>query len=389
MGNCISGDIAMQDVEIVTDKPLTYFAPPEREDAAKLTKLSRCVLDNAMIQLMLRASQGHILVLNQYRQILAADEKLLRTLCEKEPLGLRPGELLNCCHAKQGPCGCGTSKSCRNCGMVLTILASQVSGRMEEGECKLRMVDEGGNSSAEFKIRCTPMTLSDEPLTITVLQDISSVKRREVLERFFIHDLRNILQGLSGYCELLRCGEVETSSEKILALSNQLSEEIDGQSCLMGAEYGTLNTRRQQLDAGAILRQIEAVFEEHPASRGKTLHTLVAHQDIMFNSDNRLLMRVLINMTVNAFEATPKGGTVRVSFDRNDGIPVFKVWNETVIPEDTALQIFHRSFTTKNESGRGVGTYSMKLLGENYLNGIVSFSTSEEKGTEFQIQLPA
>jgi sensor histidine kinase regulating citrate/malate metabolism len=51
------------------------------------------------------------------------------------------------------------------------------------------------------------------------------------------------------------------------------------------------------------------------------------------------------------------------------------------------LQIFQRSFSTKG-AGRGLGTYSIKLLGERYLHGTVSFASSAEQGTIFQISLP-
>jgi sensor histidine kinase regulating citrate/malate metabolism len=57
------------------------------------------------------------------------------------------------------------------------------------------------------------------------------------------------------------------------------------------------------------------------------------------------------------------------------------------IPEDVRLQIFQRSFSTKG-SGRGLGTYSMKLFGENYLHGRVYFRTNEKQGTTFTIELP-
>lgn len=40
------------------------------------------------------------------------------------------------------------------------------------------------------------------------------------------------------------------------------------------------------------------------------------------------------------------------------------------------LRIFQRSFSTKGAKGRGLGTYSMKLFGETYLGGQVSFRSS-------------
>ncbi len=49
--------------------------------------------------------------------------------------------------------------------------------------------------------------------------------------------------------------------------------------------------------------------------------------------------------------------------------------------------MFQRSFTTKGE-GRGLGTYSMKLLSERYLNGRVEFTSSPEHGTTFTAVYP-
>jgi signal transduction histidine kinase len=55
--------------------------------------------------------------------------------------------------------------------------------------------------------------------------------------------------------------------------------------------------------------------------------------------------------------------------------------------ESVQRQVFQRSFTTK-ELGRGLGTYSMKLLSERYLNGNVSFTTSPKQGTTFTARYP-
>lgn len=82
------------------------------------------------------------------------------------------------------------------------------------------------------------------------------------------------------------------------------------------------------------------------------------------------------------------GETVSVVDVRNkERNPVFQVLNPGVIAPEMALNIFHRSFSTKAELGRGIGTYSMKLLGEKYLKGKVSFESNEENGTVFQIEL--
>jgi sensor histidine kinase regulating citrate/malate metabolism len=55
------------------------------------------------------------------------------------------------------------------------------------------------------------------------------------------------------------------------------------------------------------------------------------------------------------------------------------------MPVDVQLQIFQRSFSTKG-NGRGIGTYSIKLLTEQYLNGKVSFVSNESEGTRFSLE---
>ncbi|MBY9021718.1 MAG: histidine kinase, partial [Candidatus Lokiarchaeota archaeon] len=62
------------------------------------------------------------------------------------------------------------------------------------------------------------------------------------------------------------------------------------------------------------------------------------------------------------------------------------VHNPGFIPQNIQLQIFNRSFSTKGH-GRGLGTYSMKLL-SSFLKGTVTFTTSEENGTTFNVTIP-
>ena len=64
----------------------------------------------------------------------------------------------------------------------------------------------------------------------------------------------------------------------------------------------------------------------------------------------------------------------------------FQVHNQGEIAPEHRSRIFQRSFSTKGSSGRGLGTYAMKLFGENVLRGQVSFETGAE-GTTFWIRL--
>ena len=108
----------------------------------------------------------------------------------------------------------------------------------------------------------------------------------------------------------------------------------------------------------------------------------------IIQTDPQLLKRVIGNMLKNAIEASLPGQSITLSCEQLDGNVSIDVHNPSVIPQDVRLQIFNRYFSTKKGPGHGIGTYSMKLLGEKYLNGCVWFTSTPEAGTTFTITLP-
>jgi signal transduction histidine kinase len=165
------------------------------------------------------------------------------------------------------------------------------------------------------------------------------------------------------------------------------------------AESGELVPDLKPLRASDVLAELSVVFGTQGVAHERSLEPHVA-DDVAVTSDPALLLRVLVNMVRNAFEATEPGGKVSVACNRvvregargetngHEGGARFTVRNEGVIPPMVQEHIFQRSFSTKSQYGRGLGTYSMKLLGERYLGGKVSFVSNAECGTVFSIELP-
>lgn len=107
---------------------------------------------------------------------------------------------------------------------------------------------------------------------------------------------------------------------------------------------------------------------------------------INFDTDRNLLQRVLINLLKNALEETEPAGTVTAGIRNAGNKIIFWVKSEQVMPENVRMQLFKRSFSTKG-TGRGIGTYSIRLLTENYLKGEAGFISNESLGTVFSIEL--
>jgi signal transduction histidine kinase len=375
-------------------KSKTHFAPAERSAPFELQREVRKVSRNAVIDGLVSSVGGLLAVLNEHRQVLAVNDSLLDMLGLKDSttlLGLRPGEVVGCVHARQPPHGCGTTEYCATCGAVIAMVTSLQLDLPVERTCALEVQRGGRPVDLFLSVRSCPVDLDGQRLLILFLQDITRQQTRAALERVFFHDLNNMLLGLVGTSELLvlQPGErTEERLQRVQQLAHHLAQEISLQKCLAGSDSDLPPRTVQAVSTHQVFRELHDLFLGHPAAAGKTLCFPNEVPDLTLQTDLNLLLRVLGNMTCNAFEATLPGGEVRAWLEKADGTAVFCVWNGAAIPADVARRVFQRNFSTKGESGRGLGTFSMKLFGERFLGGEVGFTSSEAAGTVFRFRLP-
>lgn len=368
----------------------TYFAPAERAPEADLRADVRHFEQFALVQELLATVPDIFLVLNEERQIVFANRALLRYLsvgCVDAIAGQRPGEAVGCIHALETAGGCGTSEFCRNCGAVHAILSS-LRGVEDVQECRINRAD---GSALDLRVHTRPLQVNDHCYSLFAVTDISHEKRRRVLERVFFHDILNTAGGMVGIGDLLRSASLEELGEfkdLVYVLASSLVEEIRSQQILSSAEAGELVATPAPIDALALLGELQHLYQNHEAAMERTVRLAEDASPCRFESDRTLVRRVVGNMVKNALEASHPGETVTLSCrPRDDGVE-FAVHNTAVMPRAVQLQIFQRSFTTKG-AGRGLGTYSMKLLAEQYLHGQIRFTSGEGTGTTFYAAFPA
>jgi len=375
------------------DSDRKYLHPLKRANKNELNLQTRAARKSSMIKGILEAVEDPIFVLNSDRQVLLANKNALKTLSLKsdsEAVGKRPGELFECIHSNEAPGGCGGSKACLDCGALQAVLSARRNKRAETRECLLTFRRKNERKAAEFRVRAVPFQIGQHELTTVLFKDISSEKRREALEKIFFHDVLNTIGGLKGWSEtfLMKKGLTrEKAAERLMALSDILAREILDQKMFLEAERGDLIPRFCSCRISEVYDIIRSVITENSFSKNKTLKFLSNGNNQMIITDPNLLGRVMVNLVINAFEATPVGGTVKVWHSDNDGNIIFHVWNSSVISQDVAPHIFQRSFSTKAKKGRGLGTYCTKLFVENYLNGQVTFQSNSKEGTTFHVKL--
>lgn len=373
----------------------TYFAPAERETEETLKHQKSCIEQSRLVSALLDAGPTCILILNSKRQVIASGERILSLvhgLSLDQILGLRPGEVVGCSHAHECAGGCGTSKHCRDCGAARAILAA-IDGNTAQQECRLNQVRLDGNHDAlDLLVQATPFVVGGEHFVILALSDISHEKRRKTLEKVFFHDIINLAGGVQGLLDtLVQLSPADLEPLVSMALSNtrDMVEEILVQRDLVAAERDELKVSPSTLNAVELLKQIAMVYQAHPVSLGKQILLSPEAESISIRSDPILLKRIVGNMVKNAAEASPIGGKITLHCTQKPvGHLHLSVHNEGHMPASVQNQVFQRSFTTKGE-GRGLGTYSIKLLGERYLKGKVGFLSQQEAGTHFFVVLPA
>ncbi|MBI5521244.1 MAG: HAMP domain-containing histidine kinase [Desulfarculus sp.] len=376
-----------------SDTTETHFAPAARAGLPEVGRQARAVSQAPQLGRLLDQVPNLLLVLNRHRQAVYSNQSLLDLLgldSEGPLLGQRPGEIMNCVHCREMPGGCGTSESCRHCGAALAILAG-LDGQRAVRECRLTVRrPEGLQESMDLQVWATPLTLEDEPYTFVAISDLSDQKRRRALERLFFHDILNTAGGLMGLTALLKepgQADLPALAESMRLAAEQLVQEIQAQRDLAAAENNELRVWPTQFSAGDILGQYAQVMERHPVAQERSLSLKAPALDQELVSDPALLGRVLVNLLKNALEACQPGQEVSTGFLARQGGVEFWVHNPAVMPREVQLQVFKRSFSTKGP-GRGLGTYSVKLLTERYLKGRVWFTSSPGEGTTFRVWLP-
>jgi len=214
-------------------------------------------------------------------------------------------------------------------------------------------------------------------------------QRRRMLERVFFHDILNLVGSVRGFAELLKNNDVQATQEiydLIYQAADRSLEDIEAQRALASAEKNELVIERTEVSSRVLMNLITNLYQHHKVAKGRTIVIADETENFQFVSDQSILSRILGNMLKNGLEGTKDGGRVVFGCRQEREQICFWVHNDAVIPDQPRRQIFKQGISTKGK-GRGIGTYSMKLLTE-YLHGEISFRSNEQEGTTFKACFP-
>ncbi|MEL6545395.1 MAG: ATP-binding protein, partial [Myxococcota bacterium] len=275
-----------------------------------------------------------------------------------------------------------------------------------------------------FEVRCSPLIVEDDELSLVAVRDITERARAAELEARLLHSdrLATLGQMAAGVAH-----EVNNPAAFILSNQSDLLERINGlmkrRTAPPMADLRALLSdwrellRDNQLGIERIVRISSQLrrfsrADDAPVERmliadiAEEAHRVVAHRmrhharfELQSNQsdpitvDTGRMVQLFTNLMVNAIDAMPRGRSnancVRVSIDQGtEGLSLRISDTGTGIPKEKVAKIFDPFFTTKGlHDGTGLG---LALCADivAFHGGTIECHSTVGLGTEFSIELP-
>ena len=137
-----------------------------------------------------------------------------------------------------------------------------------------------------------------------------------------------------------------------------------------------------------IVRTMNLVQPHAMKNRVETVTEIEAGLPQMY-ADPQQLQQILLNLSLNAVDAMPKGGTLTVgaALDAADGIIITMADTGIGMDSDVLPRIFQPFFTSKKRRGLGLGLPICDRIVKAH-GGKISVESRPGQGTTFKIQLP-
>jgi hypothetical protein len=205
------------------------------------------------------------------------------------------------------------------------------------------------------------------------------------LSSFIIHDLKNSATMLSLIAQNAKehIDNPDFQRDAIRAVSNT-SEKIKGIIDKLKNLPIKAETDIKYSDLGECVKSAIAQV----GLNGKANVSYKEIETVSTKFDNEELSKVIINLIINAFDATGMKGEIKISTGTENGTAFIRVSdNGCGMSTDFIERNLFRPFQTTKKKGLGIGLYQCKTIIDAH-SGRMLVESQEGRGTEFIIYLP-
>ncbi len=208
------------------------------------------------------------------------------------------------------------------------------------------------------------------------------------------HEIRNPLGVIKGSAEMLT-RKLDDAAPLPRELAGNISSEVNRLSALVArfldfARPSRLELHPQEITA-LVDRALKAVRDQHPEAKVFVEREYAPNLPTIM-LDEGLCEQVFINLALNAFEAMPQGGTLRVTIapaalDGRKGIEINLKDSGPGVPTELHEHIFNPFVTTKR-TGAGLGLSIVSKIVDDH-RGTIRLTSAPGEGANFRVFLPA
>ncbi len=231
--------------------------------------------------------------------------------------------------------------------------------------------------------------------------DITDRRRIEQLKNEFVsmvsHELRTpltvIKEGVSQVLEEL-LGGVNDGQKRFLTIAlegiERLGRIVDDLLDISKIESGKLELKREPVDMGGVIREVQAAFGQHAKEKGLEIGIHLPSEKVEIYADRDKLVQVFVNLVSNAFKFTEKGRIDISLKDKEASVQCTVADTGAGIPEADLPRVFgkfQQFARVPSTKGTGLGLAISKGIVEAH-GGQIGIESRWGQGTKFTFTLP-
>ena len=257
-----------------------------------------------------------------------------------------------------------------------------------------------GNREAVENEMGTLLTLRDTGTALELEQELEVSRRLAAIGSLTAnvgHEVKNPINAMVVHLELLRSKLASatferTSAQKHVDILADEMHRLDRVVQTLADFSRPMDLELREHDLKRVVQQTIELCEAELRANGIGLAIDMPAEPVPVRVDAEVMRQALLNLLLNAMQAMPSSGTVRVAMWRDQRMAVVEIADNGVgIPAAVLPRIFDLYFTTKPK-GSGIGlamTYRIiQLHGGAMEVRSDADPASPERGTTFTIRIP-
>lgn len=246
--------------------------------------------------------------------------------------------------------------------------------------------------------------VAGQKIGLMTLVDITKQKKAEDAKSEFVslasHQLRTPIAGMKWSAELLQMDNPDSLSERqhkyidrLLISIKRMAVLVDDFLRVSRFELGTFQAEYKSIDPKALFEDIVSEQSSRVNQKNLTIKNFYDESIGTIITDPNLLRMIITNLYSNAVKYTRENGTVHLGFGKRGEDMIITVSDNGMgIPTEDQDGIFSKLFRASNAirdvpDGTGLGLYIVKEA-VSVLKGNITFTTTENIGTTFEVILP-